>query len=422
MAEGPRRRLSRPAQGRQGDRRRAGGGVDPPLAAARACRGGAGNVAGDRPGPRPRTGRRPPPRPGHRHDREPVDRAGLQAGDGARARSGDRRLQPRRDAELKGGRRRRALRRPGLAHRTTADDREGLGQEASRRRRAGPLRRPLELPRGALLPPGQARLQPRRQEGQAADRLWPPVRRRRLPGGGRSVRRRHRRSQDALRPDRQGQGTLRLDARGARRRPRHDHPGPPRPRDQAGRARLDHRPAGAGDPGAARRRRLPARPVRRARHGLDHRAGLSGRTANGLPQSGTGAPAGHEARGPAESHRTRPRPDRRGGPPRPKSAARQDRNRAEGRRRAQQAQDGQALRDDHRGRSLRVPPQGKGHRRGGRSGRHLCRAHQPAGGRPRRRRSRRRLQRASAGSSGPSAPSRPWTWRSVPSSTGPRQE
>ena len=102
-------------------------------------------------------------------------------------------------------------------------------------------------------------------------------------------------------------------------------------------------------------------------------------------------------------------------PPRGKTASR------EGRRRAQQAQDGQALRDDHRGRSLRVPPQGKGHRRGGRSGRHLCRAHQPAGGAlddaepsP--------LTRASAGSSGPSAPSRPWTWRSVPSSTGPRQE
>ena len=48
-----------------------------------------------------------------------------------------------------------------------------LGQEAPRRRRAGSLRRHLELPRGPLLPPGQARLQPRRQEGQAADRLWP---------------------------------------------------------------------------------------------------------------------------------------------------------------------------------------------------------------------------------------------------------
>ena len=52
------------------------------------------------------------------------------------------------------------------------------------------------------------------KKGEAADRLWPLVRRRRLPGGGRSVRRRHRRSQDPDRPDRQGQGTLRLDARG----------------------------------------------------------------------------------------------------------------------------------------------------------------------------------------------------------------
>src|SRR5271157_3935473 len=164
----------------------------------------------------------------------------------------------------------------------------------------GPLRRHLELPRGPLLPPGQARLQPRRQEGQAADRLWPAVRRRRLPGGARSVRRRHRRSQDPGRPDRQAQGPLRLDARGARRRPRHDHPSPPRRRDQAGRARLDHRPAGAGDPGASRRRSLPARLVRRAGHGLDHLAGLSRRTAYGLPQSGTGALAGQEARGLAE--------------------------------------------------------------------------------------------------------------------------
>src|SRR5271166_2816620 len=166
------------------------------VVAARARRGGAGNIAGDRLGPRPRTARQSPPRPGHRHGREPADRAGLEAGDGARARSGDRHLQPRRGAGLAGCRRRRALRRLGLAAATAAGHREVPGQEAPRRRRAGPLRRHLELPRGPLLPPGQARLQPRRQEGQAADRLWPAVRRRRLPGGGRSVRRRHRRSQD----------------------------------------------------------------------------------------------------------------------------------------------------------------------------------------------------------------------------------
>ncbi len=43
---------------------------------------------------------RSPPRPRHRHGREPADRAGIKAGDGARARSGDRRLQPRRGAGL----------------------------------------------------------------------------------------------------------------------------------------------------------------------------------------------------------------------------------------------------------------------------------------------------------------------------------
>ena len=101
-----------------------------------------------------------------------------------------------------GRRRRRTLRRPGLASRPAAGHREEPGQEAPRRRRAGPLRRHLKLRRGALLLLGQARLQPRRQEGQAADRLRPLVRRRRLPGGGRSVRRRHRRSQDPLCPDR----------------------------------------------------------------------------------------------------------------------------------------------------------------------------------------------------------------------------
>ena len=40
---------------------------------------------------------------------------------------------------------------------------------------------------GRLLRAGASRLQPRRQAGQAADRLRAAVRRRRLPGGGRSV-------------------------------------------------------------------------------------------------------------------------------------------------------------------------------------------------------------------------------------------
>src|SRR5271157_5434104 len=138
----------------------------------------------------------------------------------------------------------------------------------------------------------------------------------------------------------------------------------------------------------------------RAGHGLDHLAGLSRRTADGLPQSGTGALAGQEARGLAERHRTPPRPDPRGCPPRPQSAARQDRNRVEGRRRAQQAQDGQTLRNDHRGRPLRLPPQSRNHRRGSRSRWLLCRAHQLADGHARRRRNRRRLQAPQRGRAG----------------------
>src|SRR5271165_2690456 len=109
LAEAVDRRLPGPAEGRKGGRRRAGGGVDPPVVSAPARRRGAGNIAGDRLGPRPRTARQSPPRPGHRHGREPADRAGLEAGDGARARSGDRHLQPRRGAGLAGCRRRREL-------------------------------------------------------------------------------------------------------------------------------------------------------------------------------------------------------------------------------------------------------------------------------------------------------------------------
>ena len=63
---------------------------------------------------------------------------------------------------------------------------------------------------------------------------------------------------------------LRAEARRAGRRPRPDHQRPHRGRTRAGRARLDHRAARAGDPGARRRRRpAAALAVRRARHGRD---------------------------------------------------------------------------------------------------------------------------------------------------------
>ena len=45
----------------------------------------------------------------------------------------------------------------------------------------------FELSGGPLLRTGAARRQPRRQEGQAADRLRPAVRGRRLPGGDRGI-------------------------------------------------------------------------------------------------------------------------------------------------------------------------------------------------------------------------------------------
>ena len=54
---------------------------------------------------------------------------------------------------------------------------------------ADPVRRHLQLSGGPLLSARRLRLQPRRQEGQEADRLRPALRRRRLSGGGGSVRR-----------------------------------------------------------------------------------------------------------------------------------------------------------------------------------------------------------------------------------------
>src|SRR4249919_2367290 len=135
-------------------------------------------------------------------------------------------------------------------------DREGARPQASARGHARALRRVIELPGGALLRAGAARLQPRRQEGQAADRLRPAVRARRLPGGDRGVRGRHRRSAHARRTDRQGQEALRDRARGAGRRPRDDHAGAHRCRDRPGGARLDHGVARAGHQGTRRSRAL----------------------------------------------------------------------------------------------------------------------------------------------------------------------
>ena len=110
----------------------------------------------------------------------------------------------------------------------------------------------------------------------AADRVRPVVRGRRLPGGGRGVRRRHRRPDDARRADRQAQERFGLEAGGAGRRPRPDHQRAHRGGAQARRARLDHGAARAGHPGAAATAGRCSSPSSTARPGRDPLARFPG--------------------------------------------------------------------------------------------------------------------------------------------------
>ena len=80
--------------------------------------------------------------------------------------------------------------------RAPAPHRAQPGQQASQGRHAGAVRRQLQLSGGEVLPARRLRPQPRRQEGQEADRLRPSVRHRRLPGRGGGVFRQHVRSAD----------------------------------------------------------------------------------------------------------------------------------------------------------------------------------------------------------------------------------
>ena len=196
----------RAAAGRAALRRRA-------LAAARGCRRRAGRDARYRPRHNHRTqasarvrsrelsaGR---PRPGH--DRQPHHRPGVETRHRQGARSRHRRIQPRRRAGPRRRPRGRTLRRARLAPRASGRDRDRAREAPSEGRDAGALRRLVELCRRPLLPSGQTRLQPRRQEGQAADRLRPSLRARRLPRRHRGVRGKHRRSRDPGRSGRQAQ-------------------------------------------------------------------------------------------------------------------------------------------------------------------------------------------------------------------------
>ncbi len=108
----------------------------------------------------------------------------------AGARSGDRGAQSRRRAGLGRGRRGRTLHRARLARRGQPAIEAALARRHLRTARWCSTSL-VQLSGGPALRAGVVRSQPRRQEGQAADRLRPAVRRRRLPRRDRGVRRRH---------------------------------------------------------------------------------------------------------------------------------------------------------------------------------------------------------------------------------------
>ena len=219
-----------------------------PLQPPRPCRGRARQPARPRARAPDRRQALAPARPGGGHDRGPHPRPALQAGHRARSVRRHAEPQPGRGAGAGRGRRRRALCGDGLVAGTPGVDRAAPGQASSRRRRPGALRRQLDLDGGPLLPAGAPRLRPRRQARQGADRLRPAVQRRGLPGGGRGLRGRHGRSGHPGRADRQAAHPLRAHPGGPGGRPRPAHQRAHPRGGGAGRARLDQRPARAGDP------------------------------------------------------------------------------------------------------------------------------------------------------------------------------
>src|SRR5437867_4349937 len=124
--------------------------------------------------------------------------------------------------------------------------------------RAAALRCQLHLSRRPLRRTGAAWLQSRSPWRPTADCHRPDVRRRGLPGRGRSVRRQHRRSGDAGGPDRQAEAALQAAARGDGGRPRRADQRADRADTAPGWSRLDHRAAGAGDQAARHRGRAVA--------------------------------------------------------------------------------------------------------------------------------------------------------------------
>ena len=234
--------------------------IDAPRVAARPCRGGAGHAAQHRPRPPAGAAAQPLPRSVMAMIVARLHRAGLQAGDRPRARSADCRHPASARCSASG----RSTRTSSTPRSTGSRERQPAIEKALARKHLhdGTLvlydvsssyveGRCCELARLGYNRDGKkGKLQIVYGLLCAADGC--PVAIEVFEGDTGDPK-------HACGPDRQGQEALRARARGAGRRSRHDHAGAHRRRDRAGRARLDHGVARAGDQGAGRGRRLADR-------------------------------------------------------------------------------------------------------------------------------------------------------------------
>ena len=237
-------------------------------------------------------------------------------------------------------------------------DRAAARQAASSRAHAGALRPDLQLRGGHPLPASPARIQPRRQEGHAADRLRAAVHGRGLSRRHRGLRGLDERPEDGGQSSSEAARAVRTRAGGAGGRPG-DADGSAHPRGPAGcrGTALDHHAARTDHPQTRQRRHRDAVTVRRAGLGRGHQRRVPRRAAHRVPQSAAGRRTPAQARRAAGGHRGGPRAHRGRDPAREQTATRRGGHRRARRQGDQPLQDGQALRDrDHR-RALHVSPQ-----------------------------------------------------------------
>ena len=174
----------------------------------------------------------------------------------------------RRGPGHRGGVCRRRVRGDGLAGGQAGRDRGEAGPPSpgpgGQPAEDGAVRPVLLVDGGPVLPAVGPRLLPRRQEGQAADRVRAAHRPRGPPGRGPGLPRQHRRPGRVHRDRAGGAGQVRAGEDGHGRGPGHDHHCPHRRPERSRRGLLvDHRAARPRDPQAhGRRRPAAAVPVR----------------------------------------------------------------------------------------------------------------------------------------------------------------